>query len=320
MYFLGACENPLILRLIFFGDIIMQAICTLLPIGLIVILLVDFSKAVIMANDDKATKSTKIVFQRIINAILVFSVPWIVSFVMALLAEADVSVGDNYKTCIRNARSGDFDYYDRLYNDQVSFGEEIGHSFNGFTNNIYDAIDKTKDTAHDIGVAYALVNNAKNEIGSGYQSKYGGQNGWAWCALFTTWNLKQIKYSDSETLYHHIFQGASLNDASCSSLMGYFQSYSGDGKVAFHKAKAYGGTYTPKPGDIIWFNWDGSRSSDCRAMYGRWNGVTNCADHIGIVESVDGDVVHTIEGNTSNKVMRVDRKMNDNIIAYGTWY
>lgn len=323
MYFLlDACSNPNLLRVIYFGYIIMQVIFTLVPIGLILMLLIDFSKAVIMANDDKVTKSTKIVVQRIVSAIVVFSMPWIVSALMSFVNSTGVSGSNNYLTCIDNARSGDFDYYDRLYNTGTNNArnDTVNNGVANIGSTIYDTIDNTMDRAHDLGIAANLLRNASNEVGNGYQSKYGGQNGWAWCALFATWNLKETRYSESESLYHHIFQGASVNDASCSSLMGYFQSYSGDGKVAFHKAKAYGGTYTPQPGDIIWFNWDGSRSTDCRAMYGRWNGYTNCADHIGIVESVDGDIVHTIEGNTSNKVMRLNRTMNDTIIAYGSWY
>ncbi len=53
------------------------------------------------------------------------------------------------------------------------------------------------------------------------------------------------------------------------------------------------GNSTPKAGDIITFNWDqNSQQND------GW------ADHIGIVEKVENDIIHTIEGNSNNVVKR----------------
>jgi cell wall-associated NlpC family hydrolase len=47
-------------------------------------------------------------------------------------------------------------------------------------------------------------------------------------------------------------------------------------------------SYIPSPGDIVFFDWGGDGISD----------------HVGIVESVDGEYIHTIEGNTSDSVAR----------------
>jgi len=44
------------------------------------------------------------------------------------------------------------------------------------------------------------------------------------------------------------------------------------------------GSYTPKAGDIIFFDWEG-------------DGTT---DHVGIVEKVENDTVYTIEGNSGD--------------------
>lgn len=51
----------------------------------------------------------------------------------------------------------------------------------------------------------------------------------------------------------------------------------------------------PQAGDIITFDWDGG----------------GFADHIGFVERVEGDRVHTIEGNTSQQVARRSYAWND---------
>lgn len=60
------------------------------------------------------------------------------------------------------------------------------------------------------------------------------------------------------------------------------------------------GNVTPAVGDIITFNWDDNTQEN--------NGF---ADHIGIVESVSGGTIHTIEGNTSNMVARRTYKVGD---------
>lgn len=53
------------------------------------------------------------------------------------------------------------------------------------------------------------------------------------------------------------------------------------------------GRITPRPGDIITFNWDQNYQSN-----------DGFADHIGIVEKVSGGVITTIEGNTDRACKR----------------
>lgn len=49
-------------------------------------------------------------------------------------------------------------------------------------------------------------------------------------------------------------------------------------------------TYTPKPGDILMYDWDDNGKDDC----------TGWPDHTGFVESVNGNTFTTIEGNSGN--------------------
>lgn len=51
---------------------------------------------------------------------------------------------------------------------------------------------------------------------------------------------------------------------------------------------------TPAPGDVIFYDWDDSRTGDCMG----W------PDHVGIVEGVDGGKITVIEGNKNNAVGR----------------
>lgn len=78
--------------------------------------------------------------------------------------------------------------------------------------------------------------------------------------------------------------------------------------LGLYRARA---SYTPKPGDVVFF---ANATSD----------VGRPGNHCGIVESVDvhhgsgkGERVHTIEGNTSNKVARRDYAVDDvRILGY----
>lgn len=62
------------------------------------------------------------------------------------------------------------------------------------------------------------------------------------------------------------------------------------------------GSYTPAAGDIIFFDW----------------GNNGTIDHVGIVESVSGGTVNTIEGNSGDKVARRSYSIgSSNIYGYG---
>ena len=112
MYFLiEVCQNPGILRVLYFVYLLIDALFVIVPISLIIMLLVDFFKAVV-SDDDTAKKNSKIAGKRIINAMLIFCVPWIVNVIMMILNSAGFPTG--YSVCEANAKSGNFTYYDNL--------------------------------------------------------------------------------------------------------------------------------------------------------------------------------------------------------------
>jgi len=60
--------------------------------------------------------------------------------------------------------------------------------------------------------------------------------------------------------------------------------------------------YTPQPGDIIWYDWNGDGK----------------ADHIGFVEKAEGGKIYTIEGNSGGMCRRRTRAANSSLImGYG---
>lgn len=137
-------------------------------------------------------------------------------------------------------------------------------------------------------MAKDIIDVAVNEIGYAEEgenrTKYGawyGMNGAAWCHMFVSWCAYQAGISGDIV----------PKTASTTVGMTWFKN-----KGLFQ----YKGKYTPKRGDIIYFKSDGR-------------------SHVGIVEKVSGSTVHTVEGNTSNKVARKSYPLsNKGITGYGT--
>ncbi len=118
-----------------------------------------------------------------------------------------------------------------------------------------------------------------------YGEAYGNPNG-HWCAYFVLWCAKQAGIPTSI-----ICQSSSCG--SCKTFINWFQSN--------HRWE--GASYTPQSGDIIFFDWETDGS----------------ADHVGIVKSVSGDIIYTIEGNTGgvNGYIVMERDRNSSVFGYG---
>lgn len=126
--------------------------------------------------------------------------------------------------------------------------------------------------------------------GSANYTKYGAWYGSqaAWCHMFVSWCANQAKI------------GTDIIPEEASTVAG---------RQFFINANRYensaykGGTYTPQRGDIIYF---------------KKGSTTAVTDHVGIVESVVGNTVHTIEGNASDQVMRRSYSTSSSeIVGYG---
>lgn len=131
-----------------------------------------------------------------------------------------------------------------------------------------------------------IIDIAIKEIGYQEQgtnrTKYGawyGMNGAAWCHMFVSWCANQAGISSSIV----------PKTASTTTGMDWFKQ---KGKFK------YKGSYTPQRGDIIYFKTGRS--------------------HVGIVEYVKNGQVHTIEGNSGNRVKRRSYSLSEKTITgYG---
>ena len=107
-----------------------------------------------------------------------------------------------------------------------------------------------------------------NVGGQPYWSWYGFNSRVEWCACFVSWCANQCGYIEA---------GVIPKFAGCRNAVNWFQ----------ERGQWQNRYYTPNPGDIIFFDWE-------------YNGISGLADHVGIVEKVDGNTVYTIEGNSGD--------------------
>lgn len=124
-----------------------------------------------------------------------------------------------------------------------------------------------------------------NVGGQPYWSWYGFSKRVEWCAVFVSWVANQAGY---------IQTGVIPKFAGCETGINFFK--------AIGQWKEAG--YTPKGGDIIFFDWESDGS----------------VSHVGIVEKVENGRVYTVEGNSTDDGCRqknysIDSKV---IFGYGT--
>lgn len=122
-----------------------------------------------------------------------------------------------------------------------------------------------------------------NSGGQPYWSWYGFGSRVEWCACFVSWCANECGYIDA---------GIIPKFASCDVGMTWFKDHS----------RWQSNTYTPREGDIIFFDWDGD----------------GYANHVGIVEKVENGKVHTIEGNSGDACKKLEYNSDDSrILGYG---
>lgn len=97
---------------------------------------------------------------------------------------------------------------------------------------------------------------------------------------------------------------AAAHSDNLSAVMGKFAWTVAHAKAFQSKNRWHYGLGGIRPGDIVFFDWNGSRS-------------INAIDHVGVVEAVHSNgTITTIEGNTSDKVMRRSRNSAE-VVGYG---
>ena len=120
-----------------------------------------------------------------------------------------------------------------------------------------------------VAVALSQVGNVG---GQPYWSWYGFNSRVEWCACFVSWCANECGYIDA---------GVIPKFASCTGGSDWFKD----------RGQWQDGSYEPRPGDLVFFDWDNKGSSGPQ---------DDVPDHVGIVERVENGVVYTVEGNSGD--------------------
>lgn len=171
------------------------------------------------------------------------------------------------------------EFYD-FTNDQKEWLEEL---FKPEYNSLWNALLYGIPSAGDGSVIEIAITQLGNIGGEIYWSWYGFSNRVSWCACFVSWVAEQCGYIEAEIIPRF---------ALCDDGIKWFK----------ERGQWQNNTYTPAPGDIIFFDWDSDGSSD----------------HVGFVEFIENNTVYTIEGNTNDSTARREYPLNSQkIMGYG---
>ena len=142
--------------------------------------------------------------------------------------------------------------------------------------------------AGDGKIVTVALSQLGNVGGRPYWSWYGFESRVDWCACFVSWCANECGYLDV---------GVIPRFASCSIGIQWFR----------ERGLWQDGGYEPRPGDLIFFDWDDEDGQD------------GSPDHVGIVEKVEDGIVYTVEGNSGNACRGRQYAIgHDEIYGYGT--
>lgn len=107
MYLLDICGNPSLAPLWNVVGTVINLVWIGVPILLIVLGSIDLGKAVISSKEDEVKKAKKSLINRLIYAVLVFCVVWIVTIVMDAISGIGIEGTNttNWKTCWEQIRN-----------------------------------------------------------------------------------------------------------------------------------------------------------------------------------------------------------------------
>lgn len=159
---------------------------------------------------------------------------------------------------------------------------------NQMTNHTMERQTQYGITGGDGEIVTVALSQVGNTGGAPYWSWYGFGSRVEWCACFVSWCANECGYIEA---------GVIPKFAACAS----------QGVPWFQERGLWqDNSYEPRPGDIIFFDWDDG-------------GQDGSSDHVGIVEKVENGRVYTVEGNSGDSVRQNSYPVGYyEIYGYGT--
>ena len=182
-----------------------------------------------------------------------------------MVEEVEVTATTLYITVTHKTVDEMADIYNFTADQREMLAELLAEESNGMWSAVLYGIG-----TGDGEIVTVALSQLGNVGGQPYWSWYGFESRVDWCACFVSWCANECGYLDA---------GVIPKFASCSIGIQWFR----------ERGLWQDGSYEPRPGDLIFFDWDDEDE-----------GQDGAADHVGIVEKVEGGNVYTVEGNSGN--------------------
>lgn len=174
------CGGADILRILKFVFILIDLVLFIVPMGLIVMIILDFSKNVIANKEDDMKKNVNMVIKRIIYCMVIFLVPTIVNFAVNFVGGTGDNIAAKAACCIDYAKNRNLsncevnydtlekeiyrchvcDFDDGRESIYVWNSKKPADDYNGCTSNFYIDMTKTsKNTCKSIPQCYKCADN-----------------------------------------------------------------------------------------------------------------------------------------------------------------
>ena len=182
-----------------------------------------------------------------------------------IVEEVEVTATTLYITVTHKTTDEMADIYNFTADQREMLAELLAEESNGMWSAVLYGIG-----TGDREIVTVALSQLGNVGGRPYWSWYGFESRVDWCACFISWCANECGYLDA---------GVIPRFASCSIGIQWFR----------ERGLWQDSSYEPRPGDLIFFDWDDEDE-----------GQDGAADHVGIVEKVEGGIVYTVEGNSGN--------------------
>lgn len=200
------------------------------------------------------------------------------------IVETEITVTRTYLFITVSHKTADemADKYDFNTEQRQQLSELLSDKNNSLWSRVLYGITNSDDNI--IVIALSQVGNVG---GQPYWSWYGFDSHVEWCACFVSWCANECGYIETGVIPKY---------AGCVLGVEWFQ----------ERGKWQDNSYTPNPGDIIFFDWDDEGGQDGES------------DHTGIVEKVESGRVYTIEGSSGDTCLEKSYPLGHyEILGYG---
>lgn len=119
---LDVCTEPEVLKVILYIQIILKYVFFIVPIGLILMMGLDFFKNVTAGREEDMKKNLSLAIKRLIFCVCMFFVPTIVSLVVDVVNDSIEDINIDYQNCLDNTKN--IDYYEKIADEEKAKEEE----------------------------------------------------------------------------------------------------------------------------------------------------------------------------------------------------